>query len=98
MPGTRAGAGSFSVHDRDACIGLACGLVGSGGRVGESGLRHRRLLAASRGVEVPHPIAAGDRLEGEDCQGWRLRHRRGDATAGSALDRPALEGYTIGSG
>ena len=47
---------------------------------------------------MPHPIAAGNRLEGRDCQGWRLRHRLGDATAGSALDRPALEGYTIGSG
>src|ERR1700685_1837649 len=39
-----------------------------------------------RGVEVPHPIAAGNRLEGRDCQGWRLRHRLGDATGGSALD------------
>ena len=56
------------------------------------------LLAASRGMEVPHPIAAGNRLEGQDCHGWRLRHRLGDATAGSALDRPALEGYMIGSG
>jgi hypothetical protein len=51
-----------------------------------------------RGVAVPHPIAAGNRLEGLDCQGWRLRHRLGDATGGSALDWPALEGYTIGSG
>jgi hypothetical protein len=46
---------------------------------------------------VPHPIAAGNRLEGRDCQGWRLRHRLGDATGGSALDRPVLEGCTIGS-
>ncbi len=44
------------------------------------------------------PIAAGNGLEGRDCQGWRLRHRLGDATGGSALDRPDLEGYTIGSG
>jgi hypothetical protein len=29
-----------------------------------------------RGVEVPHPVAAGNRLEGQDCQGWRVRHRR----------------------
>ena len=47
---------------------------------------------------VPHPIAAEDRLEGRAGQGWRVRYRRGDATGGSALDRPALEGYTIGSG
>ena len=44
---------------------------------------------------MPHPIAAGNRLEGRDCQAWRLRPRLGDATGGSALDRPALEGYTI---
>ncbi len=50
-----------------------------------------------RGVEMPHPIASGSRLEGRDCQGWRLRHRHGAATRGSALDRPALEGYMIGS-
>src|SRR5690348_2923509 len=49
-------------------------------------------------LEVPHPIAAGNRLEGRDCQGERLRHRLGDASGGSALDRPVLEGYTIGSG
>ena len=24
---------------------------------------------------MPHPIAAGNRLEGRDCQGWRSRHR-----------------------
>ena len=53
---------------------------------------------AGRGVRVPHPIAAGNRLEGQDGQGWRLRHRVSDATGGSALDRRALEGYTIGSG
>jgi len=46
---------------------------------------------------VPHPIAAENRLEGEDCQGGRLRHPK-DATAGSALDWPVLEGYDIGSG
>ena len=23
---------------------------------------------------MPHPIAAENRLEGLDCQGWRLRH------------------------
>ena|SRR5215469_9315779 len=34
---------------------------------------------------LPHPIAAGNCLEGRDCQGWRLRHRLGDATGGSAL-------------
>jgi len=46
---------------------------------------------------MPHPIAAGNRLEGRDCPRWRLRHRLGDVTAGSALDRPALKGYMIGS-
>ena len=34
---------------------------------------------------MPHPIAAGNRLEGRDCQGGRLRHRLGDATGGSTL-------------
>jgi len=45
---------------------------------------------------VPQPIAAGKRLEGRACPGWRLRHRVSDSEA--ALDWPALEGYTIGSG
>jgi hypothetical protein len=30
VPGTRAGAGLGGVHDRDACVGLACGFVGFG--------------------------------------------------------------------
>jgi hypothetical protein len=38
-----------------------------------------------RGVEVPHPIAAENRLEGLDCQGWRLRHRLGDGPEGAPL-------------
>ena len=38
-----------------------------------------------------------NRLEGRDCQGGRLRHPQ-DATGGSALDWPVLEGYMIGSG
>jgi hypothetical protein len=39
------------------------------------------------------------RLEGQDCQGWRLRHRvRRACDSEAALDRPDLEGYTIGSG
>ena len=54
------------------------------------------LLAASSGVEVPHPIAAGNRLEGRDCQGWRFVPSRSDSEA--ALDWPVLEGYIIGSG
>jgi len=37
----------------------------------------RSFRRPGRGVEVPHPIAAGNRLEGRDCQGWRLCHRRG---------------------
>jgi hypothetical protein len=41
---------------------------------------------------VPHPIAAGNRLEGRDCQGWRFVPSRSDATGGSALDWPVLEG------
>ena len=37
------------------------------------------------------------------CSGWfrsvrDVRHRLSDATGGSALDRPALEGYLIASG
>ena len=34
-----------------------------------------------RGVEVPHPIAAGNRLEGRACPGWRLRHRVSNAAS-----------------
>ena len=40
---------------------------------------------------MPHPIAAGNRLEGWGCQGWRFVPSRSDATGGSALDWPALE-------
>ena len=59
--------------------------------------RGRLILLRGVGcVEVPHPIAAGNRLEGRDCQGWRLRHRVSDSEA--ALYWPVLEGYTIGSG
>ena len=36
--------------------------------------------------------------EGEDCQGLRFVLSRSDATRGSALDWPVLEGYIIGSG
>ena len=54
------------------------------------------LQLTGRGGEVPHPIAAENRLEGRDCQGWRLRHRVSDSEA--ALYWPALEGYIIRSG
>ena len=49
-------------------------------------------------MEVPHPIAAGTAWKGGTVKGGALCHRRGDATGGSAFDRPVLEGYTIGSG
>ena len=34
---------------------------------------------------MPHPIAAGNRLEGRDCQGWRFVPSRSDATARAPL-------------
>jgi hypothetical protein len=48
--------------------------------------------------ELQFQAAAANRLEGLDCQGWWFVPSRSDATGGSALDRPVLEGYTIGSG
>jgi hypothetical protein len=64
---------------------------------GESSLCHPsaswRLDKAWRRL---HPIAAENRLEGWDCRGWRLRHRLGHVTVGSALDQPALEGHNPG--
>jgi hypothetical protein len=47
---------------------------------------------AQPGADLGPGVAAGGTVKG----GARVI-AAGDATAGSALDRPALEGYTIGS-
>ena len=52
-----------------------------------------------RDVEGPRPVAAGNRWKGGPVKGDACAIASGDTTTGgNALDRCALEGYTIGSG
>jgi hypothetical protein len=48
-------------------------------------------------VGAPHPIAAGNRPEGGTVMGGACAIALAMRPQGSALDRPALKGYTIGS-